>query len=213
MLWIGRIILIAYGGFFWLMEEVYKPGEDSYLLQRWVEKLVSGNVLDMGTGSGIQGVSAALKKEVDSVLAVDINPATLIEAEKRAFSNKVQDKLVFLLSDLFESVAGVFDWILFNTPYLPSEGEVDEASWAGGATGGEIIKRFLRDAVDYLAPGGSILMIYSSYSGLVDADFVGYSYELLEEMGLFFEKIYCVRLSPSSYRDQSRQELHQPEAD
>ncbi len=179
------------------MEEVYKPGDDSYLLQRYVEKLVSGRVLDIGTGSGIQAISAAQKDTVSRVLAVDVNPAALIEAEKRAIFSGVQDKVGFLLSDLFESVEGVFDWILFNTPYLPSEGAADEASWTGGETGGEIIRRFLEDAPDYLVEGGAILMIYSSLSGLSDSDFAGYRYELLEEMGLFFEKIYCVRLSPS----------------
>ena len=179
------------------MEEVYKPGEDSYLLQRYVERLVSGSVLDMGTGSGIQAVSAAQKDDVSRVLAVDINPAALIAAEKRAVFSRVQSKIDFQLSDLFESVEGVFDWILFNTPYLPSEGAASEASWAGGETGGEIIRRFLKDAPYYLAEGGSILMIYSSHSGLSDSDFSGYQYELLEEMGLFYEKIYCVRLSPS----------------
>ena len=66
------------------MEEVYNPGEDSYLLQRYVERLVSGSVLDMGTGSGIQAVSAAQKDDVSRVLVVDINPAALIAAEKRA---------------------------------------------------------------------------------------------------------------------------------
>lgn len=180
-----------------VMEEVYKPGEDSYLLQRWVEKLVSGSVLDMGTGSGIQAISAAQKKEVDHVLAVDINPAALIDAEKRAYKYNVQGKIDFLLSDLFDEVRGVFDWIVFNTPYLPSEGDADEASWAGGETGGEVIKQFLTDAPDHLVTGGSILMIYSSHSGLDDADFNGYLYELLEEIGVFYEKIYCVRLSPS----------------
>jgi release factor glutamine methyltransferase len=179
------------------MEEVYKPGEDSYLLQRWVEKLVTGTVLDMGTGSGIQAVSAAQKKDVDRVLAVDINPVALIEAEKRAYTNKIQGKMDFLLSDLFDSVEGVFDWVVFNTPYLPSEGNADEASWAGGETGGDVIKRFLIDAPRHIATGGSILMIYSSHSGLKEDDFKGYQYELLEEMGMFFEKIYCVKLNPS----------------
>ncbi len=213
MLWTGGATLIGCGCVFWLMEEVYKPGEDSYLLQRWVEKLVTGNVLDMGTGSGIQAVSAAMKKDVFHVLAIDINPAALIAAEKRAYNYKVQTKIDFLLSDLFEAVTGVYDWILFNTPYLPSEGEADEASWAGGDTGGEVIKHFLVYARDYLAHEGSILMIYSSLSGLTNNDFDGYRFELLEEIGLFFEKLYCVRLSPSSYRDQSRLELHQPRAD
>jgi release factor glutamine methyltransferase len=179
------------------MEEVYKPGEDSYLLQRWVEKLVTGNVLDMGTGSGIQAVTAASKKEVTHVLAVDINPAALITAEKRAYSYSVQDKIDFIYSDLFEKVEGKFNWILFNTPYLPSEGTVDEASWAGGETGGEVIRRFLVEAPRFLKDGGFVLMIYSSLSGLTEADFSDYCFELLEEIGLFFEKIYCVRLSPS----------------
>lgn len=179
------------------MEEVYKPGEDSYLLQRYVEKLVTGRVLDMGTGSGIQAVSAAKKDDVSRVLAVDVNPAALIAAEKRAVFHRVQSKIDFILSDLFDSIEGVYDWILFNTPYLPSEGAVSEASWAGGETGGEIIRKFLEDAPEYLIDNGSILMIYSSNSSLSDGDFSGYQYELLEEMGLFFEKIYCVRLSPS----------------
>lgn len=179
------------------MEEVYKPGEDSYLLQRWVEKLVAGSVLDMGTGTGIQAVTAAMKPDVTRVLAVDINPAALIMAEKRAYEHSVQSKMDFLLSDLFENVDDVFDWILFNTPYLPSEGAADEASWVGGESGGEVIKRFLADAPGYLSSFGSVLLIYSSLSGLKDGDFYGYNFKLLEENLLFFEKIYCVRLTPS----------------
>lgn len=178
------------------MEEVYTPGEDSYLLQKYVEKLVYGSVLDMGTGSGIQAVTAAQKTEVSQVVAVDINPAALIVAEKRAYMHHVEEKIDFLLSDLFGSVTGVFDWILFNTPYLPSEGDSDEASWAGGESGGEVIRRFLSSVPDYLVEGGSVLMIYSSHSGLTETDFNHYRFELLEEIGLFFEKIYCVRLSP-----------------
>jgi release factor glutamine methyltransferase len=151
----------------------------------------------MGTGSGIQAVTAAEKEKVSHVLAVDINPAALIEAEKRAVAFGVVDKIDFQLSYLFSSVERSFDWIIFNTPYLPSEGEADEVSWAGGASGGEIIRRFLSDVPSYLSKNGSILMIYSSLSRLSDDDFNGYRFELLEEIGSFFEKIYCVKLSPS----------------
>jgi len=197
MLWAYGVILILSENSFCLMEEIYKPGEDSYLLQRHVEQIVSGIVLDMGTGSGIQAVTAARKDDVSRVLAVDINPAALIVAEKRALTYGVSTKIDFKLSDLFASVEGVFDWILFNTPYLPSEGDANEASWAGGETGGELIRQFLDNAQDYLDLDGSILMIYSSQSRLSTDDFSGYKFELLEEIGLFFEKIYCVRLSPS----------------
>ena len=172
------------------MEDVYRPAEDSYLLAKHVGSLVSGNVLDMGTGSGIQAVTAALKQEVASVLAVDINPEALRVAEKRAYDAGVFRKISLLLSDLFDEVKGKYDWIIFNSPYLPSEGEADEYAWVGGA---ELIERFLTDSQDHLEPEGSILLIYSSIS---EPDLCGYKVELLEEIGLFFEKLYCVRLSP-----------------
>ena len=178
------------------MEEVYKPSEDSYLLQKYIEQLVSGRVLDMGTGSGLQTVTAASKSEVFKVVAVDINPTALIVAEKCALDAGVLNKVEFVLSDLFARVEGRFDWILFNTPYLPSEGDADEASWAGGETGGEVIRRFLSDVIDFLSPRGTILMVYSSLSGITEDDLKDFRFELLEEIGLFFEKISCVRLNP-----------------
>jgi release factor glutamine methyltransferase len=191
------LVLFIHVYSFGLMEEVYKPGEDSYLLQKYVEELVSGRVLDMGTGSGIQAVTAAAKNTVQSVYAVDVNPAALIAAERRALDAGVLSKIEFGLSDLFNNIEDRFDWIIFNPPYLPSSGGYDEASWAGGDTGGEVIKRFQEEARGYLTAGGSILMIYSSHSGLTEDDFIGYKVDNLEEIELFFEKIYCVRLTPS----------------
>ena len=173
------------------MEDVYHPAEDSYLLVKHVESLVSGDVLDMGTGSGIQAVTAALKQDVASVLAVDITPEALREAEKRADNAGVSGKISFLLSDLFDEVNGRYNWIIFNSPYLPSEGAADEHAWAGGA---ELIERFLAGARDHLEPEGSILLIYSNLS---EPDMGGYEVDLLEEIELFFEKLFCVRLSPT----------------
>jgi release factor glutamine methyltransferase len=177
--------------------EVYRPVEDSYLLAKYVEKHVYGRVLDMGTGSGIQAVTAAKKTEVTHVTAVDLNPAALDSARKMTAEEGVVGKMEFLLSDLFEEVPCCFDWILFNTPYLPSEGEADEISWAGGPTGSETIVRFLKDSTRYLSKGGAILMLYSSLSNITQEDLAGFECTLLEEKSLFFEKLYCVRLSPS----------------
>ncbi len=54
--------------------DIYLPEEDSYILEEEVRKYAKGSVLDIGTGSGIQAFAAAMKKEVRSVLAVDVNP-------------------------------------------------------------------------------------------------------------------------------------------
>ena len=40
--------------------DVYYPREDSFLLAKSVEKMARGDALDLGTGSGIQGITAAL---------------------------------------------------------------------------------------------------------------------------------------------------------
>lgn len=180
-----------------VMENVYRPGEDSYLLARHVRRLVHGEVLDMGTGSGIQAVEAAVKPEVSRVVAVDVSPAAVEAAKRRAESGGVVGKIEFIRSDLFENVEGVFDWIVFNPPYLPSEGDVDEASWAGGETGAETVRRFLHDAHSHLKKRGSILMVYSGHSGLDEDDFRGYVVEKLDELSLFFETLFCVALTPS----------------
>ncbi len=179
------------------MEDVYRPREDSYLLAEHVRRLVHGEVLDMGTGSGIQAVEAAAKPEVIRVVAVDVNPAAVEAAERLAESRGVEGKMKFATSDLFENVEGVYDWIVFNPPYLPGEGGADEASWAGGENGAETVRRFLREAHGRLKKNGSILMVYSSRTGLTEADFSGYKGEKLGEKRLFFETLYCVALTPS----------------
>jgi release factor glutamine methyltransferase len=178
------------------MSSVYPPSEDSYMLQRHVERLVSGKVLDMGTGSGIQAVTAALKHEVEHVLAVDINPEAIEAARRRASDAGVLHKMAFKKSDLFEEIDGRFNWIVFNPPYLPYEEGLPDPTWVGGEKGCETIERFLGGARDHLTAGGFILLVYSSETG-INGGGCGYNWEVLEEKTLFFERLYCARLSPS----------------
>jgi release factor glutamine methyltransferase len=174
------------------MKKAYSPAEDSYLLAKYVQSYVGNHVLDMGTGSGIQAVTAAKKSSVKHVVAVDINPIALEKAKKRAIEEGVNDKIEFIESDLFDKVEGKFDWIIFNAPYLSSEG-FDDLSWEGGIQGNEIILRFLEDAPNFLSKGGSILLVYSSLTNLPDFN-SSLKFEVLEEVPLFFETLYCVKI-------------------
>lgn len=178
------------------MTSVYNPAKDSLLLLRHVKSLVQGAVLDIGTGSGIQAIAAAQKPEVSRVLAVDINPEAVETAKMNAEEAEASDKISIVLGDLFSGVVHeFFDWILFNPPYLPSEGAADEVSWVGGPRGCETIERFLSEAPDHLEPDGAILMVFSTLTGLELDRFSGaYTIEVLEETDLFFEKLFCVFL-------------------
>ncbi len=144
---------------------VYEPREDSYLLAEAVEKHARGNVLDLGTGSGIQGITAALKG--CPVTFSDVQSAALECARRNAEANSVLERAKFVKSDMFSSLHEKFDTIVFNPPYLPSGEGVEEegppdASLDGGRHGRRLIDIFLRDFRDFLAPGGIALLLESS---------------------------------------------------
>lgn len=170
------------------------------LLLRNIEGRLHGSVLDMGTGSGIYAITAALETRVTRVVAVDIDSEAVELARKRAEEQGVSERIEFRVGDLFEGLEGeLFDWILFNPPYLPSEGAADEASWSGGESGIEVIEKFLREAISHLMPSGAILMVYSSQTGLeIEAVERDYVVEVLEDFPLFFEVLYCMLLRPLS---------------
>jgi release factor glutamine methyltransferase len=146
----------------------------------------------MGTGSGIQAVTAAQKVEVTEVIAVDINPNSLEAAKKIAKKNGVSHKIRFIESNLFDSIEDDFDWIIFNAPYLPTEDNIVDVALDGGPTGSEVISCFLEGAKQHLKTNGQILLVYSSLSNL-QGDY-GYHWEILGKIDQFFEVIYCALL-------------------
>lgn len=150
-------------------EHVYQPAEDSYLLQQNVQVEVVGEVLDMGTGNGIQAITAAKKPAVTKVIAVDISLEALKTAQENAVAAGVSAKITFRISDLFQQVPEKFDFIIFNPPYLPTDPEEgsDEASraWDGGVTGSEVVTRFLDEVEAHLKPDGRVFLVLSSLTG------------------------------------------------
>ena len=167
---------------------IYEPREDSELLKKWVQKLVSGKVLDMGTGSGIQA-RAALEKTKD-VLAVDINHECVDFVRKKGLTCRQ--------SDLFSTVSESFDWIIFNPPYLPEDVEEPEDSklaTTGGVEGNEILLQFLREAKEHLNKDGKILLVISSLTGEAKELFQNYTWKCLETEQLFFEELHVFELS------------------
>ena len=118
--------------------------------------------------------------------------------ENKALEAKVHGKIEYIVGDLFDAHTGrLYDWILFNPPYLPSEAGADEPSWAGGRTGGEVILRFLNEAPRYLSSEGSILMMISSLTDLLLCEIKKIYYvEVLEALPLFFERLTCLLLKP-----------------
>src|SRR3989338_1921722 len=138
---------------------IYEPGDDSYLLAEQVGKYARGVVLDLGTGSGIQTIEAAKKKNVKKIIAADIQK-DVVNYLKNKIKNK---KITFKQSNLFSNVKNMkFDTIIFNPPYLPSDLKVRDITIEGGKKGYEVIEMFLSKANKYLKKDGIILLVFSS---------------------------------------------------
>ena len=181
---------------FRLLDGVYDPGDDSFLLVDAALREASPGekVLEIGTGSGIVSLFV---KDIADVVATDINP----EAARNARLNGVQ----VIRTDLFNGICGKFDLVIFNPPYLPTADEERLSGWLnrafdGGPTGRNEIIRFLENADEILAPGGRVLLVISSLTGIEEIEKLfedkGFSVQALCSKKVSFEKLVvlkCVR--------------------
>lgn len=139
--------------------QLYEPQEDSLLLMKHIKTYANGNVLDVGTGSGILAVEA--KKYARFVLGVDIQQEVVQYCKEKYAGVK---NLFFKQSDLLQNVNRKFEFIVFNPPYLPADKHVKDVTLDGGKHGYELIERFLKDVNRVLKDNGKILLLFSSLS-------------------------------------------------
>lgn len=142
---------------------VYYPEEDSLLLAEAIERLDirKKKCLDMGCGSGF--LSIIMAKKGGAVTASDINRTASETAKANAEKNRCS--IDAIVSSLFDSIAGKYDVIVFNPPYLPVDDKYTDRSYDGGRTGRKVIGRFLECAKIHLNGGGKILLLISSLTG------------------------------------------------
>lgn len=153
--------------------QVYSPEMDTYLLLECsLKELRQGErVLEVGTGSGY--IASRLARET-CIVATDINPFAVREARNLGIE--------VVRADLMDGLSGPFDMVIFNPPYLPTQPEERICDWLeyaldGGASGREVITRFAGQVERVLAPGGRILLLVSSLTGIHE---VG---EIFRELG------------------------------
>lgn len=80
-------------------------------------------ILEIGTGSGVIGITLAKEIPKALILATDICKRALAVAEENARRHEVKDRIQFLLGDLFNPIPKgmAFDMIVTNPPYVPRE--------------------------------------------------------------------------------------------
>lgn len=174
--------------------DVYPPSEDSLLLIRSFDVTPGEKVLELGCGSGIVSLHCAKAGAV--VTAGDLNPSAVRLTKKNGEKNNLNVNVV--LTDVYDSVDGKFDTVVFNLPYLPVDDDLPLAeAWSGGEDGLGPLPRVLEGIHDRGNDGWRIVVVVSSLmdEGRLDSLLAPYRVTVLGELPLFFEKLRVLQIS------------------
>ncbi|MGM9533463.1 peptide chain release factor N(5)-glutamine methyltransferase [Intestinibacter sp.] len=155
---------------FFVKEGVLIPRPDTETLVEEIINICNNktglNILDIGTGSGAITVSLAKYLDKSHVVSVDISDIALEIASKNAISNKVDERIDFIKSDVFSNVSDEtkFDIIVSNPPYIRKsdisglDRQVKDFepynALEGGEDGLDFYRRITEESRQFLKQGG-----------------------------------------------------------
>ena len=145
------------------------PRPETEELAEWILKWElpkNQQVLDMGCGSGVLGLTLAIGRPDWDITLVDVSPDALALARE---NGEALDAIntSFVESDLFTALGSGFDGIVANLPYIP---EAERSTLArevmhdpalalfSGPDGLDLIRRFVPEAFHRLNSGGWLVM-------------------------------------------------------
>ena len=125
-------------------------------------------VLDLGVGSGCILVTLLAERGEATGLGVDLSEAACLQASANAVLHRVQARAEILQSDWFSNVAGRFDLIVSNPPYIAAgemAGLADEVrrhepalALTDGGDGLGAYRAIAAQVAAHLEPGGRLLV-------------------------------------------------------
>lgn len=142
------------------------------LVQAAVERLrargEAPRFADIGTGSGAICLSVLHFLPKAQADTVDISPAARAIAEENSAALEVADRVTFHTGDLLAPLAGNYDAILSNPPYIPDDDiaalapevrlKEPHTALAGGKDGLDFYRRLTADAPALLKDGGFLAL-------------------------------------------------------
>jgi len=147
-----------WGRWFSVTSDVLDPRpETESLIETALQHGPFERILDLGTGTGILAITLAATWPDARAIAVDISSEAIEVATKNSVAHGVADRVNLIVSNWFDAVAGQFDLIISNPPYIAAaemaELSPDVRNW----------EPFLA-----LTPGGDGLAAYRLIASLLD---------------------------------------------
>jgi release factor glutamine methyltransferase len=156
----------------WVFPPQSPFSESTHAVYDQFTDLTGQAVLDVGTGTGIQAIQAALAG-ADAVHAIDVDWTAVACAKHNVRLNNLENKILVWQSDLFSNVCQQYDLIVANLPIV----DVDDSDPRFTSLYDPdfiLHKGFFSSAADYLACGGRMRLCH--------ADLQDGAFEKLEQL-------------------------------
>jgi len=142
--------------------------ETEELAEMILAKLPPGTleILDMGCGSGVLGLTIAAERPDCRVTLADVSEDALNLTRENAQKLGIRN-IALIRSDLFSEISGSFDLIAANLPYVPDGEKAGMArelshdpalALFSGADGLDLLNRFVPESLPFLKAGGLLAL-------------------------------------------------------
>ena len=140
-----------------------KVGTDGVLLGAWADFPLAGNILDVGTGTGLLSLMAAQRTQA-KIHAIEICPNASKDAALNFTNSDWNSRLSFRnisLKDFYEINSLTFDYIVCNPPFYNSTYLPDDNSRAWARQNQALkIEDLFRISNELLSENGKISVIF-----------------------------------------------------
>ena len=114
------------------------------------------DIIDLGCGSGVIGLTLEKKLSTNSVNLVDISERALAVAKKN--SQNLNSKANLIFSDMFQNIVKKYDIIISNPPYIKTTEEIEDIvknnephlALYGGPDGLDCYRKILKDIANHM---------------------------------------------------------------
>jgi len=163
---VNGLRFVAHAGVF---TPKYLPGAETY--SGWLRFGPGTDVLEIGTGTGVIAVFAALAG-ARQVVATDVNAAAVGNARANVAKHRLEDRVEVRHGDVFDPIRPDerFDLIFWNFPWAWIEPDFQPTDLQKSCfdPGYRAIRRYITEGRRLLRPGGRLTLAISTLIGRYD---------------------------------------------